>query len=205
MKYCRFAVLQHFSFNAFQTGKRIERPPLVERIVKEIEVSIPFKRESASKESRQTRLTGDNFRVFQCLSNGKVHRKEIETPVPGCTVAFVSIPFKRESASKDKLGSLTTTPAGKVSIPFKRESASKGRYSQTPRIRKVDWVSIPFKRESASKVNFDFRNAIDGHHVSIPFKRESASKADAMIDFQHQHSFQFQFPSNGKVHRKNAN
>ena len=61
---------------------------------------------------------------------------------------FVSIPFKRESVSKDGTV-LTATSEATVSIPFKRESVSK-------EIRQTDYpfityVSIPFKRESVSK------------------------------------------------------
>ena len=158
-------------------------------------VSIPFKRESASKVQSQTWFQfPSNGKVhrkfkspslpqaapgeFQFPSNGKVHRKCVNK-INRCSQArYVSIPFKRESASKvasyNRLGIVFSTfqfPSnGKVhrksaidryisdpfnvSIPFKRESASKV-YTGILKIYLLKGVSIPFKRESASKVNIN--------------------------------------------------
>ena len=91
----------------------------------------------------------------------------------------VSIPFKRESVSKElipwqKSRQRLTVP---VSIPFKRESVSK---EELENLEKEYWnepVSIPFKRESVSKDGMEFcRRRAAVQRVSIPFKRESVSK-----------------------------
>ena len=86
------------SFNSLQTGKPIQRTS--QRISKfnaNREVSIPFKRESLSKE------------VSEC-------QREV--------YIIVSIPFKRESLSKE-IYQLRLQQNFLVSIPFKRESLSK--------------------------------------------------------------------------------
>ena len=65
---------KHSSFNSLQTGKPIQRT-LTEQI-RRVKVSIPFKRESLSKERNlRSRFSGDKLNL-------------------------VSIPFKRESLSK---------------------------------------------------------------------------------------------------------
>ena len=88
-------------FNSLQTGKRIQSSKYARGVRKRRDVSIPFKRESGSKEISRQRI---------------------------------------------KLGSIT------VSIPFKRESGSKGLFLY-PTGFPCDCVSIPFKRESVSKVS----------------------------------------------------
>ena len=64
-------------------------------------VSIPFKRESVSKGEKK-QLRSPLLSVFQFPSNGKAYPKLIalETPEEH-TETFVSIPFKRESVSKE--------------------------------------------------------------------------------------------------------
>ena len=89
---------------------------------KEIRVSIPFKRESASKEFDE-QWHEDVEPSFNSLQTGKC----IERGYCCCSPHHrheVSIPFKRESASKVDI---TPSAANQliVSIPFKRESASK--------------------------------------------------------------------------------
>ena len=64
----------------------------------------------------------------------------------------------------------------KVSIPFKRESISKEIGKACLEAIEECLVSIPFKRESISKVGGDWKYALIQQGVSIPFKRESISK-----------------------------
>ena len=65
------------------------------------------------------------------------------------------------------------------------------------------YVSIPFKRESASQANTASRaDSRANSNVSIPFKRESASQVQAKLLINGRLILTFQFPSNGKVHRK---
>ena len=87
-------------------------------------VSIPFKRESGSKECTSVKLT---FLQFQ----------------------FVSIPFKRESGSKEAMMGVVygkgqgfnSLQTGKRIQSMKNDEGSNGSSN----------VSIPFKRESGSK------------------------------------------------------
>ena len=74
----------------------------------------------------------------------------------------------------------TAGPSLHVSIPFKRESISKEGRLRKRCIQTTYFVSIPFKRESISKGgdSQDIASGID--RVSIPFKRESISKEITM-------------------------
>ena len=88
---------------------------------------------------------------------------------------WVSIPFKRESASQLK-AELVKDIRNLVSIPFKRDSASQR--GQKPRLYGsliLSMVSIPFKRDSASQHPSEAQLSTT-NKVSIPFKRESASQ-----------------------------
>ena len=161
----------------------------------------------------------------------------------------VSIPFKRESGSKEIEDDVTVVVSAEVSIPFKRESGSKVEEEEAGSAGFFG-VSIPFKRESGSKVGigvlitmigqeFQFPSngkadpkqgdgQIDYDHffVSIPFKRESGSKVLSILAFfaaflacfnslqtgkriqsenetENENAVEeFQFPSNGKADPK---
>ena len=64
---------------------------------------------------------------------------------------LVSIPFKRESGSKEIVREPGQKITFRVSIPFKRESGSKALKNGIGEVKQA--VSIPFKRESGSKGN----------------------------------------------------
>ena len=85
-------------FNSLQTGKHIQSRRITAAPHSYQWVSIPFKRETISKEN--------NYDF-------------------GLGVTLVSIPFKRETISKVKMSYNANVPKSKVSIPFKRESISK--------------------------------------------------------------------------------
>ena len=166
-------------------------------------VSIPFKRESVSKEDEE----------FNIEDNGGV---------------IVSIPFKRESVSKG------TSASSEGGLPTVFQFPSNGKvYPKlaNPRgIKGRSHVSIPFKRESVSKgiddggrveINRGFQFPSNGKvypkvvatvattattnpRVSIPFKRESVSKADCPTSCLTVSKEVFQFPSNGKVYPKSS-
>ena len=95
------------SFNSLQTGKRIQRRA---RFVKGV----------------IQRLTCSSFNSLQ---TGKRIQRNIRNL--GRNLAYVSIPFKRESGSKDNAGPIITSIVNLVSIPFKRESGSKVFISPT--------------------------------------------------------------------------
>ena len=66
------------------------------------------------------------FQMFQFPSNGKAYPKCKGHRTKDGRAYCVSIPFKRESISKeDRCYCDSCTPYGCVSIPFKRESISK--------------------------------------------------------------------------------
>ena len=163
--------------------------------------------------------------TFQFPSNGKAYPKTYFCFRHTGIRQQVSIPFKRESVSKDVSARIAKEKkATAVSIPFKRESGSKvelafyvvcdvwfqfpsngkaypkkrkyrihcisncrfnslqtGKRIQSfifsPREgRRNAPVSIPFKRESVSKARRHGHSSYAAMEVSIPFKRESVSK-----------------------------
>ena len=122
------------------------------------------------------------WEVFQFPSNGKVYPKG-RFVIDLNNTSQVSIPFKRESISKDVNRMPINLDQVFVSIPFKRESISKVRRSGNTLCQMRDLVSIPFKRESISKVRTASLHGRLYARVSIPFKRESISKAEPMFPF----------------------
>ena len=115
-------------FNSLQTGKPIQSPAWHEcqiygrtcvsipfkreslskvRIVRSIGwrlnplVSIPFKRESLSKDKRGIKNSTAEIQAFQFPSNGKAYPKKRVYLIRINQWQLVSIPFKRESLSKD--------------------------------------------------------------------------------------------------------
>ena len=88
--------------------------------------------------------------VFQFPSNGKAYPKEsLPAHLESHHEDIVSIPFKRESVSKEEDKDESFSRGNNVSIPFKRESVSKVRALELA--LSLTEVSIPFKRESVSK------------------------------------------------------
>ena len=86
------------SFNSLQTGKYIQssKPEIVR--IADVNVSIPFKRESISKVPNK-KIT-EKIIMFQFPSNGKVYPKKVAAETARLPTVNVSIPFKRESISK---------------------------------------------------------------------------------------------------------
>ena len=165
------------SFNSLQAGKRIQSPQ---------SISHPQKRSE-----------------FQFPSSGKADPKIVEKASrKQIGIVSVSIPFKRESGSKESGEKVTSGDCNRrVSIPFKRESGSK--VAITPKTagdvpfrfnslqaRKADPKT---KLNAAKNPNCSCFNSLQAGKriqsqncktvaqlikvlVSIPFKRESGSK-----------------------------
>ena len=137
-------------------------------------VSIPFKRESLSKDSE----VENAFKAseFQFPSNGKAYPKE-KAEVKELLETIEKFQFPSNGKAYPKVGTRIGYMADRhfVSIPFKRESLSKG-YALERLSRVQGRVSIPFKRESLSKGGLKLWGNELLHGVSIPFKRESLSK-----------------------------
>ena len=194
------------SFNSLQTGKPIQRH--IWRLTGvNIQVSIPFKRESLSKVHHDGYVGKGNIEGFNSLQTGKpIQRRALKEPVKKEIKNWVSIPFKRESLSKGVPSTFIRTSYW-VSIPFKRESLSKAQLLTYEEKQQFERVSIPFKRESLSKdwavrylhlimwVGFNSlqtgkpiqrlsSSSTSGDlmfFVSIPFKRESLSKVNVYL------------------------
>ena len=137
-------------FNSLQTGKRIQR--LMPRPM-------------------AWHLT---LKSFNSLQTGKRIQRKKGLPQRS-THLRVSIPFKRESVSKEFAGRHFTSGGNGVSIPFKRESVSK--------------VLTP--REIREHTDFSFNSLQTGKRI----QRHILDIDDAV-------SLMFQFPSNGKAYPK---
>ena len=117
------------------------------------------------------------------------------------TFKKVSIPFKRESVSKEDLVVVKTIGAAEVSIPFKRESVSKGRESLAKLKSRKCLFQFPSNGKAYPKSPASSEAMIFSNRVSIPFKRESVSKETFNI-VPTKPGGSFQFPSNGKAYPK---
>ena len=135
-----------YCFNSLQTGKQIgmSRKPSAES-----HYSIPFKRESRSKEELPKQRVVWMFPQFQFPSNGKVDTKE-----------YVRSPAIR-------LDSFNSLQTGRCS--------QRGDAKWLVRYSEGEWVSIPFKREGVAKA---YQTKRGNYRILIVW---------------------FQFPSNGKV------
>ena len=138
---------------------------------------------------------------FQFPSNGKAYPKVIVHKIKDDYFIYVSIPFKRESLSKEQSDY--------------RETLSRHRFNslQTGKpIQSPPWFyptglaiwgfnSLQTGKPIQSGRGGRIYSYSDGGTVSIPFKRESLSKAmEEMLCFTK--IFLFQFPSNGKAYPK---
>ena len=110
----------------------------------------------------------------------------------------VSIPFKREGASK-LIAILVITFGGCVSIPFKREGASKLEFkSFWKTLQSTRFNSLQTGRRIQTRKKFCF--SVQNHHV---FQFPSNGKAHPNIERKVESIIGrdgFQFPSNGKAH-----
>ena len=113
------------SFNSLQTGKRIQR--LVRSLTQPIPnliVSIPFKRESVSKDTITDNCLKKMLKCFNSLQTGKRIQRHVRTlKVTVQNNSFNSLQTGK-AYPKLCLGSGCRISSG-VSIPFKRESVSK--------------------------------------------------------------------------------
>ena len=96
---------------------------------KDLLVSIPFKRESISELLSFTLMLKKNGIMFQFPSNGKAYlnSRSSRVRISLATANTVSIPFKRESISEHRQRQSQRRAPPLVSIPFKRESISERR------------------------------------------------------------------------------
>ena len=140
------------SFDSLRSGKRIQSEEQVEVVATDRYVSIPFKRESVSKEAFSKRSIDLMIHKFPFPSPGKVSPKkpvvtwvdgkgEIEFPFPSTGKVYPKCGIKKHQGSVD----LFRFPSsGKVS------PKSSHSLSQVP--QRCSWVSILFPWENVSKV-----------------------------------------------------
>ena len=86
-----------------------------------------------------------------------------------------------------------------VSIPFKRESVSK-EFIRDEKLDLIDEVSIPFKRESVSKESITF--ILTGYIKSFNSLQTGKRIQRSPVGVLNIISKLFQFPSNGKAYPK---
>ena len=193
------------SFNSLQTGKRIQRPTTSTTGTPDDDVfqfpsngkadpkqrchagrlrwgpvSIPFKRESGSKDVRAKASVNEVDEGFNSLQTGKHIQRDHKSL--GLTRNLkVSIPFKRESVSKAIELLPLATGVGVVSIPFKRESVSKAYRKRSAYLKhQKSFNSLQTGKHIQSGTARWLRESLETL-VSIPFKRESISKGRRLL------------------------
>ena len=191
--------------------------------VKEVNVSIPFKRESPFG-LYHTTAQAILWRLFQFPSNGKVLSDERHSLFLFLPICSVSIPFKRESP----FGRASPRPGSRRIQSFNSLQTGKSfRTEAQMRLKKTHQQVQSFNSLQTGK-SFRTRNPMNNtfilNSVSIPFKRESpfgrvsvpnglslsflcfnslqtgkSFRTDEERDRQSLGIAKFQFPSNGKV------
>ena len=196
-------ILSCLSFNSLQTGNHIQRifhltlwlprqrvsiPFKRESISKEIKgiftktvpilVSIPFKRESISKAIVTIEVTESGY-SFNSLQTGKHIQSNQQCFWGDYTIGGVSIPFKRESISKVKIVSSISLIAGFHCF----NSLQTGKHIQRRHpTRCIDKGERGFNSLQTGKhiQRLPSGQGLFRYRVSIPFKRESISKVNLM-------------------------
>ena len=185
------------SFNSLQTGKYIQSITKPEEVVIEAEFQFPSNGKVYPK-SNGEKIEEFELTLFQFPSNGKVYPKD-SIVVFYILKRIVSIPFKRESISKEtppsrrwpwmsySFNSLQTGKyiqrlqrffcTGQISTEF--QFPSNGKVYPKPPSRKARGVfSFSFNSLQTGKYiqSLETDESTDTTSVSIPFKRESISK-----------------------------
>ena len=160
-------------------------------------VSIPFKRESLSKDVRSDHNQRSGKR-FQFPSNGKVYPKtrsgtQLTMKHKGFNSLQTGKPIQSERASEVEkiLIRMFQFPSNGKAYPKVLEGEK--------RCEKI-WVSIPFKRESLSKVD-RYDAYIKLLEFQFPSNGKAYPKTQPLISLRNC-SIKFQFPSNGKAYPK---
>ena len=136
-------------------------------------VSIPFKRESVSKEIILRWGEEDYISMFQFPSNGKAYPKSAGEILKWLKLKKVSIPFKRESVSKDeKVILVMETPIGFNSLQTGKRIQSGESTYRKHQLKRFNSLQTGKRIQRIRKE----RKCIKIRKVSIPFKRESVSK-----------------------------
>ena len=210
------------SFNSLQTGKYIQRAETANTRADEAEfqfpsngkvypktecfcqvyilnlVSIPFKRESISKEGGLGHLRNNRHHKFQFPSNGKVYPKLPTTSSKTAPIkCFNSLQTGKyiQSSQRDPC---TRPVTRKFQFPSNGKVYPKGNGSpdKVQRSRFNSLQTGKYIQRGITVVVIDWGLL----RVSIPFKRESISKElDLIFKLAGE---PFQFPSNGKVYPK---
>ena len=162
------------SFDSLQTGKPIQSVNLISNVhhIHSV-VSIPFKRESISKDVHIGDVSGAI--EFPFPSNGKAYPKHHpQTKAKEGNKEWFPFPSNGKAYPKPRLF-LCSARMSRVSIPFKRESLSKEsdlRARWQPRRQ----FPFPSNGKAYPKIIETTLTPKIHYHVSIPFKRESISK-----------------------------
>ena len=211
-------------FNSLQTGKHIQSFEEYPQGIS-TQVSIPFKRESISKAEFNAAEVEHAIEWFPFPSNGKAYPKRSENHEAWRKHGTVSIPFKRESISKEIGDKEWIANRSKSFNSLQTGKHIQRRSMWPPRRRSVGFNSLQTGKpiQSGAKIclsksrQVSFNSLQTGKHiqrgywrykrytrgaVSIPFKRESISKDLTVVDSQGHTWEMFPFPSNGKAYPK---
>ena len=168
---------------------------------KNYKVSIPFKRESVSKGDIEKMNLVPRSIEFQFPSNGKVYPKTTETVSPVAVSSLVSIPFKRESVSKD-----SDIAQGLIGNVVSFNSLQTGKCIQSWAVSiMVGIMTVSFNSLQTGKCiqsMFNSKSVIKRYNLSFNSLQTGKciqSQGFPKIIFG---DTEFQFPSNGKVYPK---
>ena len=212
-------------FDSLPAGKCLQRTGVDGATTGSI-VSIPFQRESVSKEYSRNcpyeswtrgfhslppgkclqRCPGGNTQWpskiwFRFPSSGKVSPKsqKIYAQADITYISFDSLPAGK--CLQSHIAQLDPRPIPAVSIPFQRESVSKGEHEPG-----IWFDACVFRFPSNGKVypkqrkNYEFESwSIESFH-SLPLGKCLQRLRDSPMEWAYR--FQFRFPSNGKVSPK---
>ena len=134
-------------FNSLQTGKPIQRESIIEFCFTFIKCFNSLQTGKPIQRLLWHTLTIHIF-GFNSLQTGKPIQRETIGPIHVGIVEKVSIPFKRESLSKD---GWKVAVIERIAFQFPSNGKAYPKKSQTREILFIFHVSIPFKRESLSK------------------------------------------------------
>ena len=196
----RTPISDFLGFNSLQTGKHIAStaPPPAQQLE-----TTTFQFPSNGKAHRKERAqVYDAIAVlsFQFPSNGKAHRKSpwsLKTmPVAG------QFQFPSNGKAHRKMTLASTAASGNYTV-FQFPSNGKAHrkcFTQMVSKAEMRFNSLQTGKHIASHGNPT--DAAAAWRVSIPFKRESTLQVVFSCIMITSIAFAFQFPSNGKAHRK---
>ena len=187
-------------FNSLQTGKHIQRMNGKRYDLGQVGFQFPSNGKAISK-GRQKMECWCACYLFQFPSNGKAYPKERGAE----TEQVIKEVFQFPSNGKAYPKTSKSFPCGfldlRVSIPFKRESISK-EVGKTVRLTATGTGFNSLQTGKHIQSQIKVRGSGHNSQVSIPFKREKHIQSVVDWIVFSPGTLLFQFPSNGKAYPK---